>query len=61
MWRVWIKIFDGDTLVSESVSANFYSRKCDATRYAKRNYSGTCGRIRFEWIVAESNPFEKEI
>ena len=65
MYRIWIRYYLNDELVSTSVSAKSYERKANAEKAAQKLYvdriresDGT--KIHYEWIVAEEDPFSVE-
>ena len=56
MYRIWVRMYAENDLVGESMSAKMYVRKGNAERVAKRLYQDT-DSIRYEWLVAEENPW----
>lgn len=58
MYRIWTKYYKDGEYLGSSVSAAFYVRKANAERIAKYRYDKESD-FQVEWIVSETNPWEK--
>lgn len=61
-WKVWWRRYDNDgKLVGAAVSLRDYVHKSSAVRWAKNNLRPiTSLNERVEWIVSQTNPWDKE-
>ncbi len=57
MYKVWIRLYEGDKLIASATSIEEFGNKQDAERWVRKIYtSPPDGGYEFRWAVSETDP-----